>query len=263
MEIRAERLGKRFLHAVRGINDNAVSVVIVTRDDASSTDSAVIRIDSLANRRVAVHPIGRSIGNCFVNPRLAQVPNADIIAPWIVVRDIHAVRNIVAHVELRAPRHRRKLDPDEGFPIVNPGVFFAGEASTVFGEEGQVMAVCLGMGVVPGGHVRIKESRNAALGNAHQHGKVHERLATGIAVNLQLDLMVKIGQGQRAIPATGKRTRYGARRRLDHRRAALRHCPLLCRSRHALPPANGSDLSPWRHRAGPLLRNGHVVPNRL
>ena len=87
MEVRTKGIGHRVLNTIRRIDDNAGRVIVVGSNTACPPDCTVTLVDALANRRIAVHPIGRSIGNCFVNPRLAHVPNTDIVTPRVGIFD--------------------------------------------------------------------------------------------------------------------------------------------------------------------------------
>ena len=201
MEVRTEGVGRRFLHAVRRIDDNAVGVFAVICDSAGLADGTRIVIRAIVGN--SVQSVGRGIINrCTGRPVFIQVPDADVVAPGLVVRDILAVINVVAHEELGALLHLRELDPHEllagvsdGFVDV-PGILVAGKAGTVFRKEGQVIAHRLAVHVFRR-HVRKAEAGDAGFRDAHEHGEVDERLAASVAIDLQLDLVVEVRHRER------------------------------------------------------------------
>ena len=197
MKVSTKRVGNRILYAIRGINDNARRMIVVSCDTACPADCTVVLVDTLANRRVSVHCVGGGIGNCFVYTCLLQVPDADIVAPRVGILDRHAAGDVVAHVELESLRQLRHLDPEKRFSIVNPCVFIRCEAGAVFGEKGHVVSVSCRVGVVPRRSVIVVETRDAGFRDAHEDGEVLERLSSGVAGDLQLDRMVEVGHRQR------------------------------------------------------------------
>ena len=199
MEVCAKGVGNGLLRdAVRRIDDDAVGVSAVFCNAACASDLTFGNCLAVVGERLAVQPVVRRIGNCRILSRFIQVPDADVVAPRFVVRDVHAVCDVVAHVELGALLHRRELDPHEhltggsnGF-IDIPSVFVDFKAGAVFRKEGQVITESFSIPVCRG-HVRKAESGNARLRHANEHGEVLEHLASRIAVDHQLDLVVEIG----------------------------------------------------------------------
>ena len=123
---------------------------------------------------------------------LVEVPDADVVCPYIF-RLLGRSRPVaVIHEDLRVPGRRGKLHPDERFPVRVPGFDLVRHGNAVLVDEHHVSAICEGEVVI----VKTRDCRLTELDERRDSRRYLRRRQIGGKRNFDIFLEVRKRRGR-------------------------------------------------------------------